>query len=459
MGQKSDIKDPLLSKSVIRWAIALAIGGTIATGIAAIYLLNQVKLRPTEVTSSPTETPAIEAVTALGRLEPVDGVIYVSAPMSMQGDSRVEQLLVSKGDWVRAEQVIAIMSNRDQLQRAVEVAQRQVDIAKANLARIKAGAKAGAIQAQQATINRLQAELKGEEDAQQTKINRLTTQVEQTRQAQQATIQAQQSTVRRLEAELRNAQEDWTRYQQLVQDGAISQSELESRRLKVETNLERLSEAQANLSEIQANQIQALSTLNEELEEAKVNRNKTIAVLEAQINEAKARLDEIKEVPANDIKKAEAEVETALADVQKAQEDLQLAYVKAPFAGKILNINTDPSESVNTANRTNNNQSGIVSLGKTDQMKVVAEVYESDISKVRVGQRVMIKSESKAFEGELRGTVSQIGLEIAKKDVLDTDPAAAVDARVVEVDIRLNSADSKRVENLTNSKVIVQIFL
>jgi HlyD family secretion protein len=61
------------------------------------------------------------------------------------------------------------------------------------------------------------------------------------------------------------------------------------------------------------------------------------------------------------------------------------------------------------------NKEGIAELGQTDQMIVVAEVYESDIRKVRLGQRVTITSEGKAFEGELRGTVSQIGLKLAKK--------------------------------------------
>ncbi|HAA30619.1 MAG TPA: ABC transporter permease, partial [Cyanobacteria bacterium UBA8553] len=84
---------------------------------------------------------------------------------------------------------------------------------------------------------------------------------------------------------------------------------------------------------------------------------------------------------------------------------------------------------------------------------------ESDISKVRLGQRVAITSEGKAFEGEIRGSVSQIGQKIGKKDILNTDPAAAVDARVVEVNIRLSPQDSKRVASLTYAKVIVKIFL
>jgi HlyD family secretion protein len=49
--------------------------------------------------------------------------------------------------------------------------------------------------------------------------------------------------------------------------------------------------------------------------------------------------------------------------------------------------------------------------------------------------------------------VEDIGLKIAKKDVLGTDPVADADARVVEVKIRLDLSDSKKVASLTNLKV------
>ncbi|MBE9128717.1 HlyD family efflux transporter periplasmic adaptor subunit [Coleofasciculus sp. LEGE 07092] len=477
MGQKPGINDQLFSKSVPHWAknskafyvaIALAVGGILATGAIAVYSLNRVQARSESESSSssPIASPAIEAVTALGRLEPTGEVRTLSAPMSLEG-TNVKELLVAEGDQVRANQVIAIMDNRDRLQAAVDLAKKQVEIAQANLERVKAGAKAGAIQAQQETINRLGKELEGEQKAQQTRINRLETQLtettkaqEATIKAQQATINAQQATIRRLDAEKRNTEQDFARYEQLVSDGVISTSELENRRLRVETAIERLSEAQENLSQQQANLTQAeankaqtLATIIEQLEEARVNRDKTIAVLEAQIKEEEARLEEIKEIRPVDIKQAEAEVESALAAVDQAQADLKsLAYVRAPVDGQILKVHASPGEAPTEAD-------GIVELGQTDDMMVIAEVYESDISKVRLGQRVAMTSESQVFEEELRGNVSQIGRQIGKKDILNTDPAAAVDARVVEVKIRLTPEDSKRVSGLTNSKVIVKIFL
>ncbi|MEP0771312.1 HlyD family secretion protein, partial [Trichocoleus sp. ST-U1] len=77
----------------------------------------------------------------------------------------------------------------------------------------------------------------------------------------------------------------------------------------------------------------------------------------------------------------------------------------------------------------------------------------------RLGQQATINSEGNAFADELKGTVNQIGLQIGKKDILNTDPAADVDARVVEVKIRLNAESSRRVAGLTNSKVTVKIHI
>lgn len=459
MGQKPRTEDQLFSKLLTRWAIALAVAGSLATAVTAFYtgvtarysLDNIESQRPTQPLSSGGGTPAVRSITALGRLEPRGEVRKLSAATSIQG-AKVDQLLVEQGDQVRADQVVAVLDTRARLQAALERAQKQVKVAQANLERVRAGAKAGTIAAQAAKIQRIEAELKGEKEAQQTKINRLNTQLQETGQAQAATLQAQGSTIRRLEAELRNVQEDFERYQQLKQDGAISPSELESRRLRVETAIERLSEAQANLSQAQANRNQTLANLREELTEAEVTRDKTLAVLEAQINEAKATQEEIKEVRPVDIQQAESEVDSALAAVGQAQADLESAYVRAPVGGRILKINTRAGETID------DNQ-GIAELGQTTEMIVVAEVYESDIRKVRLGQRVTITSEGKAFEGELRGTVSQVGLQIGKKDILNTDPAADVDSRVVEVNIRLNQEDGNRVAGLTYSKVMVEILL
>ena len=96
---------------------------------------------------------------------------------------------------------------------------------------------------------------------------------------------------------------------------------------------------------------------------------------------------------------------------------------------------------------------GIIELGRTDAMFAIAEVYETDITRVRLGQTARITSP--ALPGPLTGKVDWINLKVGKQDALGTDPAARKDARVVEVEIRLD--ESAGVAGLTNLQVEVEI--
>jgi HlyD family secretion protein len=138
--------------------------------------------------------------------------------------------------------------------------------------------------------------------------------------------------------------------------------------------------------------------------------------------------------------------------LKQQEKELELSTIKAPVAGQILKIHANPGEAINT-------ETGIAEIGQTAQMMVVAEVYESDITKVKIGQEVEMTSESGAFDTPLKGKVREIGWQVGKKDVLDSDPAADVDVRIIEVKIQLDSASSRIVSNLTYGKVIVKIFM
>lgn len=140
-------------------------------------------------------------------------------------------------------------------------------------------------------------------------------------------------------------------------------------------------------------------------------------------------------------------VEVGRANLTEAEAELDFSTVRSPIDGQVLALHTNPGGRVGP--------DGIAELGRTDQMYTVAEVYETDIGKVHVGQRATITSA--ALHGELLGRVERIGMKIGKRDVLDTDPAASTDARVVEVHIRLD--DSGAVAGLTNLQVEVRIEL
>jgi HlyD family secretion protein len=427
--------DGLDSQTIWRSPVMLAIAASLLTGIISVYTVTRFQNQVTQKQEVPASIqPVVKTVTAMGRLEPKGEVAKLSAATANEGN-RVDKLLVKEGDRVKAGQIIAIMDSRDRLQASLVEAQKQVQVASSRLAQVKAGAKQGEIGARQATVSRLQVELEGNRKTLQATINRLQAEL----QGQQQSLQA---TVARVAAEKRNAQADVQRYETLYKQGAISSQEVDKRRLSAET-------ANQQLIESQATQTRTIATLQQQLVEAKANRDKTIATLQQQLVEAKATLNQTAEVRPTDVATSQAEIESAQATVQKIKAQLEQAYIRAPKAGQILKINTRAGETVGNE--------GIVDLGQTDQMYAVAEVYQSDINKVRSGQRVRVTGDS--LSGELQGTVDWVGMQVQRQNVINTDPSENIDAKVVEVHVQLNEASSQKAANLTNLQVKVVIEL
>ncbi|MBH8562828.1 ABC exporter membrane fusion protein [Nostoc sp. CENA67] len=425
----------LLLKPANQRLFALIIGATAITGVMAFYAISQFGQVSKTASSEPVQTTqTAPKVTALGRLEPEAEVISLSAPLVLDGD-RVGEILVEEGDTVKAGQVVAILDSRARLQAAVLQAQKEVRVAQAKLAQVKAGAKVGEIQAQQASVERLQAQSQGDKIGQQEAIARIEAQWLGDRIAQEATI-------KKLEAELKNAEAEYQRYQVLHSQGAISNSSFDSKRLSLDTAKQQLGEAKAILDRIN-------STASRQIAEAKVALNRINATGSKQVSEAKATLTSIAEVRPVDVQAAQSEVENAIASLKRAETDLEATDIKAPMAGQILKIHTRVGEKISSQ--------GIADLAQTNQMVAVAEVYQTDIGKVKLGQSAVITGQ--AFSGELRGTVSYIGLQVNRQNVFSNQPGENLDSRVVEVKIRLNPEDSKRVAGLTNLQVQTAIDL
>lgn len=399
MVRNSKLGYTMFPKSILRPSVAIGIIASLFVGGISFYTIKLWQNSTTQETQVPTtQLPQLKTVTALGRIEPQGEVIKLSAAVSGEG-SRVEKLLVKEGDRVKAGQVIAILSSHDRLQASLKEAQEQVKVAQANLNRTQAGAKRGEISAQKAAIARLKAERLGD-------------------------IDSQAATIAKFQAEVENAQAENERYQQLFEQGAISASQRDSKRLNLATAQKNLQQAQAEL-------------------------NRTQSTSQQQIKEATGTLDRISEVRGVDVAAAQAEVNRALAAMNLAEVNLKQAEVRSPQNAQIFEIHTHPGELVSN--------DGIADIGQTSQMYVIAEVYESDIGKVHSGQKVQIFGDFLPIE--LQGIVDRKGLQVRQQNVINTDPASNIDSRVVEVHIRLNEASSQKAANLTNMQVKAVIEL
>ena len=382
--------------------------------------------------ASPPETVTPDRISALGYVTPKDSVVKVSGAVLPEG-TRLERLLVTQGETVEAGQIIAILDNYERLQASLSQAKAEVGIARARLMQVLAGAKEGETQALAAQLRTLEAELQGQITAQNALVKRLNADL-------RGDTQVQQATSERVAAELENAKAECRRFEQLYQEGVTSKSEYERVCLAQATALKRQAEAQAALG-------RARASGSERIAEAEAQLQRTIRTIRNQQAETRATLSQVAEVRDVDVALAQAELNGAIAGVEQATAELNLAYVKAPRSGQVLQIHTWPGETIN--------RRGIVELGETQTMYVRAEVYETDISRVQVGQRATISAD--ALPNDLQGTVAEIGLQIGRQEVLSTNPTLDTDARVVNVKIRLNPEDSKLAAPLTNLRVKVLI--
>ena len=137
-----------------------------------------------------------------------------------------------------------------------------------------------------------------------------------------------------------------------------------------------------------------------------------------------------------------------LAQRRGLEVDLADSQLRAPFAGTVLKIHARSGE------RPGDN--GVLELGASDRMEAIAEVYESDVDRVRVGQSVRLTSENGGFSGSLAARVLRISPQVRQREVLSTDPTGDADARVVEVRLALDPADAARVRNLSGLKIIAR---
>jgi HlyD family secretion protein len=365
--------------------------------LSACGLLQAQPPPPPTVAVKPTQ------VVARGKIIPEFDVIKLS--VSNAQDSRVNRIFVKVGDSVQANQVIATLQGADRRLADLKAAQTNVKLLQAKLIKAQQGeTKPGGIAAQKAIISRLQDQLPVE-------------------------LKQKQADIDSAQAALQEASLTYQRRQQLFKEGAISSAEVDTARKEYETTRATVAAQTAALDQ-------------------------TTTTLTAQTQEEQARLTELQQVRPIDITIAQAELEQALIEVKQRQADYEDTQVRAPIPGQVLQINTKVGEQVNT-------QLGIVYLGRTKQMYVLAEVYETDITKLVKGQRASILSEYGTFTEQIHGAIDDISLLISAPTLTtgNDNPTTDENARVFNVSIRIDPDDSPKVAKLINTQVRVSIDL
>jgi HlyD family secretion protein len=149
--------------------------------------------------------------------------------------------------------------------------------------------------------------------------------------------------------------------------------------------------------------------------------------MESQVAEAESASAQLEQAIAEKATLA-AELDESRANLAKDKSELAKATIRAPYAGTIFKINARAGDKVGDA--------GLVEMGNTKSMGVIAEVYQTDLPEIRLGQEATITADG--FQGKTeRGRVSEISRQISRQSVFSGESGENVDRRVVEVKITL----------------------
>ena len=233
-------------------------------------------------------------------------------------------------------------------------------------------------------------------------------------------VQAQEAALRRAQAEFDEAENDRARANKLLADETIPKSQYDDVALLAEQASEQLDHHQKLLEQYHDNQLVKLELAQAELRAAHASKSRQeLATQTRSLAEA--------------LKLAEAR--------------LQKTVIRAPRRGQILKVLTHAGEVVGHL--------PILKMGNTDSMFVTAEVYETDVRHVRLGQKAVVRGG--AFSESITGRVESIGRLVYRNDVFSLDPTVDADARVIEVRVRLD--DSEVAARYNHHQVDVEIHL
>ncbi|HWA97744.1 MAG TPA: efflux RND transporter periplasmic adaptor subunit [Pirellulales bacterium] len=312
---------------------------------------------------------------------------------------QLAQLKVQEGDSVKTGDVLAVLES-------YKLRQAETDAAKAALLeaekQLPIERAVGDAQVAEAEVNIKQVELR------------------------RGDIATQEDKVKTLRAQRDVARDDLRRIEGL-DESIVSTQQRQKQKLLVE-------QAEA---ELQANE-HALASLKE--------------TIDFEMSLAKVRLQAAKATRERMI--AALQIESLKRSVSLAETKLELSLVRAPSDGRILKVVMQPGETTG--------QVPILRMGQVDDMYAIAEVYETDIGRVRVGQTAKITGDAliDAVSHEhyaMTGSVTSIGTMVSKNEVRSLDPTDRGDLRIIDVRVHIDPKFREAASRLVNLQVTVKI--
>jgi HlyD family secretion protein len=367
------IKIPVIGKvkNPSRWLIGLIAAGVLAAGGTTAYRTVNQRTKPDDIAQLTVPVQAKNVtlrISASGKVVPIQSV-----NISPKQPGVVTQLYVEQGDKVQQGQILARM---DALDIEAQILQARANLAQsqAQLAQARAGSRPQEIDQAKARLAQAQEQLR------EARTGNRSQEIEQA-QAQVASAKAQ----------LDLARVRVKRFRVTAEQGATSRDQLDQFISEEKRAQAALQEAQKRLSLQQSG-----------------SRTEDIARLQAAVQEAQAqvRLLESGSRP-EEIAQREAGVKSSQAQLKSAQIKLNDTIIRAPFSGivtqKYANAGAFVTPTTSASTSASATSSSIVAVARG--IEVLANVPETDIGRVRIGQQVEIVADAypdQIFNGRVR---------------------------------------------------------
>ena len=131
---------------------------------------------------------------------------------------------------------------------------------------------------------------------------------------------------------------------------------------------------------------------------------------------------------------AEADLKLARARLEEARARYVKTLIKSPIDGTVLRKHHRNGESVSNSSTA---PDPILTIGDQGVLNVRVEVDETEVSKVRVGQKVYVTADAYGQQ-KFWGHVIRVGEELGRKNIRTDEPTEHVDTKILETLVELD---------------------
>ena len=143
---------------------------------------------------------------------------------------------------------------------------------------------------------------------------------------------------------------------------------------------------------------------------------------------------------------AEADLQLAKGQLAEAEARYEKTFVRSPIDGSVLRKHHRSGESVSNSSTV---PDPILTIGDRKTLRVRVDVDETDVSKVREGQRAYVTADAFGKQ-KFWGHVVRVGQQLGPKNVRTDEPTEKVDTKILETLVELdpgsNLPDGLRVD-------------